>query len=154
MSVTAALQPIDNPLQTALDDYHRMAAEVMDVRARNHDLITENSKLVAEVGMLREALERADADRIRLQAVSSGLLGRLLSIRDVIEGSVKASLREGVEATKAASEPAVPAERVEVPTTASVTFQPPASLKPPQANELIQQVAWLDREPYQYRGAR
>jgi hypothetical protein len=52
--------------------------------------------------MLREAFERADGDRIRLQAISSTLLGRLLAINDTIGGAVRASIKDGIEATNAA----------------------------------------------------
>jgi hypothetical protein len=91
-----------NPLQRALDDYHDMEGELNRALARAAELTTTNNALLAEANMLREALERADADRIRLQAVSSVLLGRLLSINDVIGGAVRASIKEGIEAEQEA----------------------------------------------------
>ena len=103
LATPTPLPPMEtNPLQTALDDYHRMAAEVEMVRANNRDLITENSKLIAEMNMLRESYERADSDRIRLQAIASTLLGRLFSINDVIAGAVKQSVKDGLQAVDVA----------------------------------------------------
>jgi hypothetical protein len=91
-----------NPLQKALDDYHAMERDRDQTQQHAAELIAANSALHAEVNMLREALERADADRIRLQAISSTLLGRLLAINDCIGGAVKASIKDGIEAVHAA----------------------------------------------------
>lgn len=91
-----------NPLQKALDDYHFMGRELRQAQERARATAAENQGLLAEVNMLREAYERADGDRIRLQAIASTLLGRLLAINDVIGGAVKASIREGIEASHAA----------------------------------------------------
>jgi hypothetical protein len=91
-----------NPLQKALDDYHMMERERDQARHQAMELLTSNNALLAEANMLREALERADADRIRLQAISSTLLGRLLAINDCIGGAVKASIKDGIDAVHAA----------------------------------------------------
>lgn len=91
-----------NPLQSAFDDYQRMETELRTTSERNKQLLVENMNLVSEVSMLREAYERADGDRIRLQAISSTLLGRLLAINDVIGGAVRASIKDGIEASHAA----------------------------------------------------
>jgi hypothetical protein len=88
-----------NPLQQALDNYHVMAREAELLRATNAELRATNAGLLAEVGMLREYLKTADSDRIRLQAIASTMLGRLLSINDTIAGAVKASIREGIDAS-------------------------------------------------------
>lgn len=111
-----------NPLQKALDDYHRMEQELQREKMRNTDLRNENRDLLSEVGMLREAAERSDCDRIRLQAISSTLLGRLYGISDVIEGAVRAAIRDGVKAATVHEEtkdtpkaPEPPAEPVEKP---------------------------------------
>lgn len=96
--VTPTPQDGTNPLQKALNDYQRMETELDRVRESNRDLSAANMALVAEVSMLREELERADSDRIRLQAVSSTLLGRLLAINDCIAGAVRASIKDGIEA--------------------------------------------------------
>lgn len=91
-----------NPLQSAFDDYQRMEVELRAVTEKNQQLLVQNMNLVSEVSMLREAYERADGDRIRLQAISSTLLGRLLAINDAIGGAVKASIKDGIEAAHAA----------------------------------------------------
>lgn len=87
-----------NPLQQALDDYHRMAGRVRSLEDSHRSIAAENHALLSEVNMLREAYERADSDRIRLQAISSTLLGRLLAINDAIAGAVKESIKHGIEA--------------------------------------------------------
>lgn len=90
----------DNPIQKALDNYHEMEHQRNLAAAEAADLRATNSALLAEINMLREAYERADTDRIRLQTISSTLLGRLLAINDTIAGAVKASIRDGIEAVK------------------------------------------------------
>lgn len=88
-----------NPLQKALDDYHLMETELAAARQQVREVTVDNHTLLAEVNMLREELQRADADRLRLQAISSTLLGRLLAINDTIGGAVRASIKAGIEAT-------------------------------------------------------
>lgn len=92
----------DNPIQRALDNYHEMEHQRDLAVAEAADLRATNSALLAEANMLREAYERADTDRIRLQTISSSLLGRLLAINDTIAGAVKSSIKEGIEAVHAA----------------------------------------------------
>jgi len=87
-----------NPLQQALDNYQLLERELQTTRAQNAELRAAHAGLVAENGVLREHMQQAENDRVRLQAVASTLLGRLLSINDVIGGAVKASIREGIEA--------------------------------------------------------
>ena len=91
--------PEDNPLQKAMDDYLLMERELAQTKEHARDLTANNQALVVEVNMLREELQRTDEDRLRLQAVSSTLLGRLLAINDCIAGAVRASIKEGIEAT-------------------------------------------------------
>jgi hypothetical protein len=91
-----------NPLQRALNDYHLMEAELASARKRATDAEVRSASLLAEVNMLRESYERADLQRVHLQGVASSLLGRLLSINDVIGGACRAALKEGIEATSAA----------------------------------------------------
>ena len=112
-----------NPLERAFDTYTEMEERLRDTEAKNQELLVQNMNFLAEVQMLREALDRSDADRIRLQAVSSTLLGRLLSINDVIGGAVRASIKDGIQAVaeakqdpaldQAASEAAAIIQRVE-----------------------------------------
>lgn len=92
----------ENPIQRALDNYHEMEHQRDMAVAEAADLRATNSALLAEINMLREAYERADTDRIRLQTIASTLLGRLLAINDTIAGAVKASIKDGIEAVHAA----------------------------------------------------
>jgi hypothetical protein len=98
----APQQQEPSPLQRAFEDYQHMDAELRAVTEKNQQLLVQNMNLVSEVSMLREAYERADGDRIRLQAISSTLLGRLLAINDAIGGAVRASIKDGIEASHAA----------------------------------------------------
>lgn len=138
-----------NPLRRALDDYHHMEDEVIRTRADSVGLRTQNQSLIAEVGMLREALERSDNDRVRLQAVSSTLLGRLLAINDVIGGAVKASIKDGIEA--AAVAPDVKLEQDAKAIQAVLQrVSPAASDKEPPVtlpNQRPPQVDWSMRRP-------
>lgn len=91
-----------NPLEVAYQNYHLMEKELAANRNKVQELLVTNMNLLSEVQMLREALDRADSDRIRLQAISSTLLGRLLAINDCIGGAVKASIKDGIEAAQEA----------------------------------------------------
>jgi hypothetical protein len=99
--------PEPNPLQTALENYQQMTYDLADARQYAHDTRIENHSLRAEITMLREMIDRADSDRIRLQAISSTLLGRLLSIQSTIEDAVRDSIHNGIQAEQEATpEPA------------------------------------------------
>jgi hypothetical protein len=86
-----------NPLQKAYDSYHEMERDRDLALQEVTELITSNSALLAEIGMLREHLHRSEVERIRFQSISNTLLGRLLAINDTIAGAVKASLAAGIE---------------------------------------------------------
>ena len=130
-----------NPLQRAFDDYKRMEGELAATKVKQQELLTQNMSMLAEVNMLREAYERADCDRIRLQQIASTLLGRLLAINDTIAGAVKASIRDGIEAASQAempiAEPAEPVqsvlsgEPVEIPTAPKPSLRPVGATLPP-----------------------
>jgi len=109
MSNTPVPSMEQNPLQKAFADYQRMEEVVRLSRVEGEVLRAQNAGLTAEAGMLREALERSEAERVRLSSIASTLLGRLLSINDVIAGAVKQSIQNGIEATRAV-EPADKAE--------------------------------------------
>jgi hypothetical protein len=85
-----------NPLQEALDNYHEMENQRDEAINRADSMNATNAALVTEIGVLRDQLARSDAERIRLNAVGSTLLGRLMAIHDTIAGAVKAAAREGV----------------------------------------------------------
>jgi hypothetical protein len=97
--------PVHEPseLERAFMNYKEMEKECAKLRHEHNETRVHNGALVAEVGMLREALERSESDRIRLQAVSSTLMGRLLAINSVIGDAVKASIKHGIEAVEAAA---------------------------------------------------
>jgi hypothetical protein len=86
-----------NPLQKAYDSYHEMERERDTAQRKVTELIISNNALLSEVNMLREAVVRAEAERIRFQSISSTLMGRLLAINDTIAGAVRASLAAGIE---------------------------------------------------------
>lgn len=139
-----------NPLEVAYQNYHLMEKELTANRAKVQELLVTNMNLLSEVSMLREALDRADGDRIRLQAISSTLLGRLLAINDCIGGAVKASIRDGIEAAqqekadpdleRAADEARGILQRVEPAAPAPVPPASPASLR---ASGGLARVDWI-----------
>lgn len=88
-----------NPIAIAASDYAIMQEHVNRLEALNITLRRGHDEAIAESRVLREELERSDTDRIRLQAISSVLLGRLLAINDTIAGAVKAAVKDGIEAT-------------------------------------------------------
>jgi hypothetical protein len=92
-----------NPLQKAYDDYNEMKRTCAQAQHDANERRIQNEALLAECGMLREALERCETDRVRLQSVSSTLLGRLLAINDTIAGAVRESIKHGIEAVEARS---------------------------------------------------
>ena len=121
-----------SPLEKAFEDYQHMEAELAEVREKNQQLMISNASLLSEVHMLREELERADIDRVRLQSVSSTLLGRLLSINDTIAGAVKDSIRHGIEATEAAQSAK----------SAESTEMAPSPIASPRAPQALPEVNW------------
>lgn len=148
-----------------------MLARALELAERkNHDMGIQTGSLLAEVGMLREALQRSDTDRIRLQAVSSTLLGRLLAINAVIADAVAAARRNGIEAVeaapdeeleKAASEVAEVLRRVEPVASTPEPAAPNPSPAPPKAavGGPMPPVDWTrlpqgQAEPYQFRNGR
>lgn len=125
--------PEPNPLQRAFDDYQRMEGELAEAHIKQQELLTQNMSLLAEVNMLREAYERADTDRVRLQQIASTLLGRLLAINDTIAGAVKASIQNGIEAATAERPIAEAAEPVQRVTAADASPPAPAAITSPRA---------------------
>jgi hypothetical protein len=99
-----------NPLQKAYDDYNDMERAHNQAKHECAELRVQNHSLLAEVGMMREAIERADADRIRLQAVASTLMGQLRAINAVIADAVSIAIKHGIEAVAAAQ----PHEKAEI----------------------------------------
>jgi hypothetical protein len=113
------VQDIQNPTQPpairdqlaeAFENYKRMAAEVEKYKTLTMDLRVENGSLVAEVTMLREALERSDADRIRLQAIASTFVGGVRSLNAVAADLYRLAIKNGIEAADSAK----PEEKAEL----------------------------------------
>ena len=129
----AQLAAEPGPLQRAIDDYHRMTDELTDAKQKTQDLLVQNMNLLSEVTMLREAYDRADSDRIRLQQIASTLLGRLLAINDTIAGAVKASIQNGIEAATAERPIAEAAEAVQSVSVPEASPAAPAAIIAPRA---------------------
>jgi hypothetical protein len=132
MKTTEKLQAMEpSPLQRAFDNYTQMEEQLRITIERNRTLQIENANLLSEAGMLRDLLDRADADRIRLQAISSTLLGRLLAINDCIAGAVKASIKDGIEAAtkEHPTEDAVVHEPVQIPAPAQQQIAMPPEIQ-------------------------
>lgn len=91
---------IRDQLAEAFENYKRMAAEVEKYKTLTMDLRVENGSLVAEVTMLRDALERSDADRIRLQAIASTFVGGVRSLNAVAADLYKLAIKNGLEAAE------------------------------------------------------
>lgn len=126
-----------NPLQEALDNYHLMQHQRDEAVNRADSVNASNAALIAEIGVLREQLTRADAERIRVSAIASTLLGRLMSIHDTISGAVKAAREDSIEATKMVEpvpvEPAPSVSRVPVDIPAETPGLPNPSPRAPEA---------------------
>lgn len=141
-----------NPLQEALDNYQLLERELRTIKDQNAQLRADNAGLVAENGVLREHLGAAENDRVRLQAVASTLLGRLLAINDTIAGAVRASIKEGIEAVHATSDgmaAGLAGEATQRVSTQAATLEPVvqmASPEPPQRPSVARLA------PIEYRG--
>lgn len=85
-------------VQRAVENYNEMERERDAAISIAKQLQLQSANLLSEVNMLREQLSRSENDRIRLQAFSSGIMGRLLAINDTIAGAVAASIKQGVDA--------------------------------------------------------
>ena len=91
------------------DNYTEMESQLNDCMDANRQLAVDNSSLVAEVTMLRDALARSDRDRLRQTAIASTLTGQLLAINAVIGDAVRMAAKNGIEAEQAPVEAAEPA---------------------------------------------
>ena len=89
-----------SPLQEAFENYERMTKAVETLQKENAELRQANAIHVAEINMANETINRIDVDRVRLQSVSSTLLGQLMAINAVIADAVKMSVKHGIEAVE------------------------------------------------------
>jgi len=147
-----------SPIERAQEDINRAMANYRDLEEHCAglqqeiiDLRVENGALVAEVNMLREALERSENDRVRLQAVSSTLTGQLLGINAVIAEAMRTAIKHGIEATEqredtlehAGAESRDVLQRVEPAAAPETAPEPNASPRHPQAvGAPLEQVDW------------
>lgn len=131
-----------SPLQRALDNYQEMERQLHETRRSNVNLRADNAALLSEVNMLRDLMMATDADRVRWQATSATLLGRLYAINDVVGGAVKAAIRDGLEPKtpddrnedleRAGAEVAAILQRVAPVEAPEAPPAPEASPEPPQ----------------------
>lgn len=91
-----------SPLQRAFENYQEMERQLEAERNKNAELAAMNQSLMIENGMLREAFETADNDRIRLQAIASTLSGELGAIKAVIDHAVRRAISNGIQAAQQA----------------------------------------------------
>lgn len=89
-------------LERALNNYRQMESDVARLQAEKTELLVSNRSLQAEVNMLREALERSDTDRIRLQSVASTFMGGIRALNATTLDLVNLAIKNGVEAATAA----------------------------------------------------
>lgn len=133
----SALTRLTAAQHDALENYHLMQHERDEAINRADSVSASNAALIAEIGVLREQLTRADAERIRVSTIASTLLGRLMSIHDTISGAVKAAREDSIEAAKAPEpmpvEPPAAVYRPEVNLPAETPTQPEASPQAPEA---------------------
>ena len=85
-------------LHEAFENYRQLKAENSRLMQENLELRVENGSMVAEVRMLREALDKSDDDCRRLQATSSSLAGGLKAINAVIADQLRTAIKNGIEA--------------------------------------------------------
>ena len=85
-------------LHEAFENYRQLKAENARLMQENLQLRVESGSMVAEVRMLREALDKSDDDCRRLQATSSSLAGGLKAINAVIADQLRTAIKNGIEA--------------------------------------------------------
>lgn len=88
-------------LQEAFENYRQLKIEHARVVQENLDLRVENGALVAEVNMIREAHERAETDRVRLQAIASTFVGGIRGLNAVAADLYSLAIKHGLEAVDA-----------------------------------------------------
>lgn len=130
MNKTMLPAPDANPLTEALQNYNIMTHQLERATERTRTLEIENRALTAEVGTLREMLQISDADRVRLQHVSSTLMGQLCAINAVIADAVKTAVKHGVDAVEAHHEAAEAARELAEQVPAQAPAAPPTPLQP------------------------
>ena len=98
--------------QVVADNYSQMEEQLQDAATKNHHLAVENGVLLAEVNMLREALQKSERETRRLQAVSSTFGGQARALQSVFTSIVELAIKNGYEAADA---PEAPQKAVQEP---------------------------------------
>lgn len=88
-------------LHEAFENYRQLKVEHARVQQENLDLRVENGSLIAELGMIREAHDRAETDRVRLQAIASTFVGGIRSLNAVAADLYGLALKNGLDAADA-----------------------------------------------------
>lgn len=145
--MTASVPQMEpNLLVRAVANYSEMEEQLAEANRKIVELSIDNGSLTAEVNMLREELARADADRLRLQAVASTLNGELTAIKDVIDGSVRRALEAGVrvKAEPPRQEPMKPTHEAAVEELSQLAAEAKALPGPPKVDgkSIPTQVDW------------
>lgn len=83
------------------DNYSMMEEQLAETVTKNHELAVENGVLLAEVNMLREALDKAEREARRLQAVSSTFGGQARALQSVFSSIIELAIKNGYEAAEA-----------------------------------------------------
>lgn len=81
--------------QKFMEEYDQILRDAVQHRDDNVNLRVENANLLSEVNMLREAWERSEASRIRLERMSSALVARLGVIQETITVAARDAIKEG-----------------------------------------------------------
>lgn len=97
---TRIAEPRDE-LHEAFENYRQLKIEHARVQQENLNLRVENGSLVAELGMIREAHDRAETDRVRLQAIASTFVGGIRSLNAVAADLYALAIKNGLEAVDA-----------------------------------------------------
>ncbi len=87
-----------SPIQRALDNYTEMEQLLVAANDKNRLLSIQNTALLNEIGMLREAVERSDRDRMRLQAVASTFGGQARALAAIFNDIMALAIKQGIEA--------------------------------------------------------
>jgi chromosome segregation ATPase len=98
-NVTISAQHPD-PRSTAaqfMEEHDYLQRQVVLIEDENKSLKQDVHNLTAEVQMLRDEIERADSERLRLQAFSVGIATRLTVIKETIDGAMREAALHRIE---------------------------------------------------------
>ncbi len=87
-----------NPIQDALDNYRELEARLREVEQRNTELQVREGILVAEVNMLREALDRSEDERVQKTAIAATFVAQAKSLNAILADMIRTANANGIEA--------------------------------------------------------